>query len=64
MNLARDEMSKEAKKKLPFLKRMKRGAVLGTVGLAGLATATGAASAAKTEASRPLAPPTDMPPGY
>ncbi len=60
---ARELMSKEAAK-APLLKRLKRGAILGTAGLASVATATGAAKAVKNEPNRPMAPPHQVPPGY
>lgn len=59
---ARELMSKEAK--APLMKRLKRGAILGTAGLATAATIAGAAKAVKNEPTRPMAPPHQVPPGY
>ena len=58
----RAELSKEAK--ASFGKKLKRGLLLGAGTLAAGATLTGAATAAKQEASKPMAPVQNVPPGY
>lgn len=59
---ARELMSKEAK--APLTKRLKSGALKATAVLGTAAAVTGAAKAVKNEPTRPMAPPTEVPPGY